>query len=249
MNLFSQITESIQLKKSDFLGITEGIVIAGTIAFLFYRSYWGMLSAIVIVPFWLHKYRFTKKSKLNAKKTVEFKELMQLVGASLQAGYSIEHAFKQSEKEMQNLFVEDYVIREGLHRLNGKIAINIPAEKAFAEFAEEIGMEEAMTLSDILGYAKRSGGDYAKHIKMASIKIEEKLSVQQEIDTLTAEKRLELNIMSVMPIGILAYISISSSEFVAPLYGNLTGVIVMTVCLLVYCCMLLLGEKIVHIEV
>lgn len=237
------------IKKSDLLGVIEGIGITSLIAFLFYRSYWAMLSSIIIIPFWLRKYRSNLASKQNAKKTVEFKEMMQLVGASLQAGYSIERAFKQSEREMGNLFSDDYVIRQSINRLNGKVAINIPAEKAFVEFADEIEMEEARTLAEILSFAKRSGGDYAKHIRGASIKIEEKLSVQQEIDTLTAEKRLELNIMSVMPIMILAYISISSPEFVEPLYGNMTGIIVMTICLCVYGLMLLLGEKIVHIEV
>lgn len=231
------------------MGIVQGLIISSVVAFLFYRSALGMLCSIGVVPFWLHRYRENRHNRLVNKKNVEFKELMQLVAASLQAGYSIERAFKQAEKEMYNLFSDDFVLKSSLHRLNGKVAVNIPVEQAFVEFAEEIDMEEAVTLADILSFAKRSGGDYGKHIRSASLKIEDKLAVELEIGTLTAEKRLELNVMTVMPLVILAYISVSSAEFIAPLYGSLTGIVVMTICLFVYAVMILLGEKIVNIQV
>ena len=208
-----------------------------------------MLIGVVIIPLWMKNSKAEADEKLCQRKQSEFKEYMMLVSNALQAGYSLERAFKQSESEMIKLFAEGSVVLRYVHELNQKIAVNIQAERAFCEFASAIDLEEATSLSQILVFAKRSGGDYGKHIRNAAMKIEEKLLVQQEIDILTTEKKLELKVMSVMPLFILGYISITSKEFIAPLYNNLAGVIVMTVCLLVYGLMIYLGKRVIKIDV
>lgn len=219
------------------------------VALLFYRSPLGFITGLLIIPFWIIQYKDSKEIKRRAKLKVEFKEYMTLIGNSLQAGYSLEKAFKQSEEELYKLFGKESVILRPIHEMNQKVGMNLQIEKAFEEFAKNIELEEAMSLSDILSFAKRSGGDYGKQIRNCAIKIEEKLAVNEEIETLTAEKQLELKVMCVMPLGILAYISLTSKEFIMPLYGNMIGVSVMTVCLLIYGAMIVLGKKIVNIDV
>jgi tight adherence protein B len=117
------------------------------------------------------------------------------------------------------------------------------------EFAKAIEIEEAISLAEVISFAKRSGGDYGKNIKQTAFKIEEAMAVKQEIETITTEKRLELKVMSFMPMGILGYISLTSSSFISPLYGNLIGIILMTICLVVYGLLIMLGRKIVQINV
>ena len=81
------------------------------------------------------------------------------------------------------------------------------------------------------------------------MKIETNLSIKQEIETITTEKRLELKVMSFMPIGILAYITITSKSFIAPLYGNMIGISLMSGCLVAYGFLIILGKKIIEIDV
>lgn len=45
----------------------------------------------------------------------------------------------------------------------------------------------------------------------------------QEIETCLSGKVMEQNIMSLVPVLILAYVKISSPEFLDGMYGNLTG--------------------------
>jgi tight adherence protein B len=54
--------------------------------------------------------------------------------------------------------------------------------------------------------------------------------------------------MSVMPIGILLYMKIGTGEFMAPLYGNMFGVILMSAMLLLYFGMLKLGVFIIQVK-
>ena len=179
----------------------------------------------------------------KARVSVEFKEYMMLIVTALQTGYSLEKALKQSEKELLRLYPKKSAIINPVHVMNQKIAMNIQVEKAFTELAESIQLEEAESL------AKRSGGDYGKNIRDTAIKIEENLAVKEEIQTITTEKRLELKVMSIMPMGILAYISLTSRGFIAPLYGNLLGVILMTICLFIYGALIVMGGKIIDIKV
>ena len=172
-----------------------------------------------------------------------------LISNGLQAGYSLEKAILFAKAELERLFEEKSVLSPYVHVMNQKIAMNVQVEKAFEEFAVAIDLDEAMSLSEIISYAKRSGGDYGKHIRNTAGKIEEKLAVRQEIDTITTAKRLELKVMCVMPLGILAYITLTSSSFVEPLYGNAIGIILMSICLIFYGLLIAVGRKIIVIKV
>lgn len=216
---------------------------------MFYKSLYGLLIMPIIVPFWMKLCAKKHEEEQMAKTAVEFKEYMMLIVTSLQAGYSLEKSLLQSEKELSRLYSKDAVIIGPVHIMNQKIAMNIQVEKAFEEFANAIGLDDAMSLAEIIAFAKRSGGNYGKNIHDTAIKIEENLAVKEEIETITTEKRLELKVMCVMPMGILAYISITSKSFIAPLYGNLLGIFVMTICLIIYGILILIGRKIITIKV
>lgn len=231
------------------LSFLQGILITIAIAFLFYKSIWGCLAGIVIIPFWKKLSEAEKENERKKKLLGEFKEYMMLIVAGLQTGYSLERALKQAEAELNHLFSRDGILTNYVHLMNQKIAMNVQLEKAFMEFAVSTGLEEAVSLADIISFAKRSGGDYGKNIRETALKIEENMAVKQEIETITTEKRLELKVMCVMPLGILAYITLTSSSFIAPLYGNVVGVVLMTCCLIAYGFLIILGRKIIDIKV
>lgn len=70
-----------------------------------------------------------------------------------------------------------------------------------------------------------------------------------EIETMLAARKYEFKVMAVIPFVMIAYMKFSFPEFMKILYGNPTGIGVMTACLAIYFGAYLLGEKIVNIEV
>ncbi len=233
----------------DLVILAQASLLTIAIAFLFYRSILGIFSGIFIIPFWTKLMNQQKAKSIHSKLLLEFKEYMLLIVAGLTAGYSLERAIKQSESELTKLYPKSSLLLPHVHVMNQKISMNVQLEKAFMEFAKSTGLEEAESLADIISFAKRSGGDYGKHIKDTAVKIQESIQVKQEIETITTEKRLELKVMSVMPMGILFYITLTSGSFIAPLYGNLLGNLIMTACLISYGLLILLGRKIIDIKV
>ena len=88
-----------------------------------------------------------------------------------------------------------------------------------------------------------------KNIRRSAQKIEEKIDLSQEIEAAIAEKQFELKAMMVMPVGILAYMKLSSPTFLEPVYHNAFGAAVMSGCIGVYLASIYLGKRIVDIKV
>jgi tight adherence protein B len=61
----------------------------------------------------------------------------------------------------------------------------------------------------------------------------DKIEIRKEIKTLTAQKRMEANILLLLPVVILLFLQVLSPDYVAALYGGLTGRIVMTAALVI----------------
>ena len=64
-----------------------------------------------------------------------------------------------------------------------------------------------------------------------------------------ASNKLEFEIMCAVPFVIILYMKMTFGDFLNVLYGNMAGVIVMTVCLCVYIAAYCIGRRIIRIEV
>lgn len=139
--------------------------------------------------------------------------------------------------------------RHALHQMNQKVKVNIAVEQAYMELAEQMDLEEACAFGEILLFAKRLGGNYGKNIQRTATKLGEKMSLQEEITTMMAQKKLEMKVMLVIPLAIIAYVRLTSADLLAVLYGNLAGGLIMSACLVVYVLMALWSRRIMDIVI
>ncbi len=219
------------------------------IGILFYDS---ILSTILISPiiYLFIKQEINKKKAIRLKQlNLEYKELILSVASSLNAGYSLENSFRNSQKDIKVIFPKGSYIEQELNIIINGIENNIPIEKMMLKFADRSGLEEAHNFAEILKIAKRSGGNLIKIIGKTAQKISEKIEVNQEIDTTIASKKLEQRIMELMPFLIVLYIRISNFDYVKGLYHNPIGIIVMTISLGLTFITNMWARKIVNIEV
>lgn len=219
------------------------------IAYLCYRS----VIAMILFPllFWvlLRKERQQKLEQRKERLSLEFKETMQAVAGALTAGYSIENALKEAQKEIHQLYGENSYMEEELAQMNAKIGLNQPLEELFMDFSNRSGVEEVESFCQVFVFAKRGGGDFAKIIKTTVDQISDKLDIKREIAIMIASRKLEQKIMQAVPVFILFYLDLTSPEFLQVLYHNSFGNFMMTICLLLYMVAILLAEKIINISV
>lgn len=236
-------------KKEAAIVILESIAISIFISKLFFDSIWGMAASPAIL---LIVWKKTIKQKLeerNKKIAMEFQTMLKNVSSSLLAGFSLENAFVEAEKELKQMYGEKSYMFSELQNINKKVGMNIPIEEPLEDLAERTGMEDIYNFIDILSFAKRAGGNFVEIIDNTINKMWAKYETSREIDVAISAKKLEQKVMSVIPVVLLAYMKLTSAEYMSVLYGNVAGVLFMTVCLLAYGGAIHLAEKILQIKV
>ena len=219
------------------------------ISWLFYRSFYGMAGIIplyILVKKYLREYLLQRQRE---QMLFQFREFLQMAVAALKAGYAMENAFIEAWQEYVQLYGNKTIIAQEFRNINHKVQLNIPLEELIDDFAQRSGIEEILSFAQVCGFAKRSGGDMMKIFYGTVDKIRQKSEVEREIETVVTAKRTEQRIMDLVPFGILFYVGFTSPDFLKPLYGNLLGVSVMTVCLISYLGAFLWAEKILKIRV
>jgi len=226
-----------------------GLGITAVLSWLFYQSWYGMALLVPVGIFCRKRYMESRKRERQRELLHQFKDGIQAVSAALLAGYSVENAWREAEKELCRLYGSEALMTKEWHQMNSQIKMNEPIEKSLLAFAARSGCEDVESFAEVFAFAKRSGGNFAKIIRTAISRIKGKIEVEQEIATVLAGKKLEGRIMNVMPLFILAYMNLTSKEFLQALYGNLFGVLVMTAALGVYAAALKLSERILDIRI
>lgn len=210
-----------------------GIQGAG-IVLLFFRSLWlcalaGLAAAIYGVA--TEKKRAEKR--WQSQISIEFREGLQGIAAALQAGYSMENALEEAQKDLALLYGERSVLVPQMQKMLYALQLNQPIEEVFYQFGQLTQVEDVMRFAQVLHIAKRTGGDLIAITKMTADRISEKMEVKREISVLIAGKQMEAQIMKMMPLAIILYFWVFSPGFLDPLY-HWEGRPVMAVLLLVY---------------
>ena len=229
--------------------LVEYLLISAGFAYLFYRSFFVMAVLWVFYPFYWKK---KKKKKIRDRQSMlcfEFKDSITYAAASLAAGYSIENSFREAYKEMKIQYGDNALMVGELRYMNSCLSLNIPLEQLLHDFANRSGLEDVRSFCEVFVFAKRSGGDFIQIIHLTALRISEKNELLKAIQTEISGKRMEQKIMNLMPLFILLYVDISFGGYLDGMYHNAFGIIVMTVCLVVYILAYFLSEKIVTIQV
>ena len=219
------------------------------LGYLFYQHLFGMLLLFPMSILYLRRKKTILIKECRWKLNLEFMDGIQALSAALEAGYSAEHALEEASHDLLHIYSEkSMIIREFNYMIN-QVHMNISIEKALDDFGRRSGVEDIRNFSEVFGTAKRTGGDMLQIIKVSRDIICDKVEVKREIVTMISAKRLEANIMRFIPVFILTYLTLSSPDFLKPLYHNLFGIFLMSIFLLLYFCAFLMIDRIVSIEV
>lgn len=229
--------------------IAEGIVIVCVAAYIFYEN---ILMAFILSPYVYLHYKQRKRERAkkdNNEFCRKFRDGIMSVSFALNVGYSIENAFIQAVEELELIYGRDSDITIKFRYIVVRLGQNENIEDIFMDFAEESKVEDIIYFAEIFRYAKRSGGDLISIIRNTTQIIQQKEEVLSEIDTIISGKRMEQRVMSIIPAAIVVYLKLTAAEFIQPLYGNVYGAVIMTVCLIVYVIADMWAKRIVNIEV
>lgn len=246
-NLYGE--EDLLTKSEKVRCTVQAAMVTILLSMFFYRSF---APALLLAPAGLGFLRMLSRRKEKEKRQRlrnEFKEAMLSVAANLRAGYAVENAFRETLREMEMLYGKEAAIYRELYKIVQGLANRISIETLMGQFAKKTKLAEIQEFADVFSIAKRSGGNLTEIIYETVGIIGEKIEVEKEIQVLTAAKRLEQNVMFIIPFAIILYVNATSAGYFDVLYTTAAGRTVMTVCLGIYGAAYLLGGKITEIQV
>lgn len=218
------------------------------VLYLFYRSFYVL---VLLIPFFIVFRKYLKKEEDRKYKDtlgLQFKDALIAISAALRAGYSIENALRESYEETKMLYGPEAPICRELIIMIRRSDLGITAEDLFSECADRSGVEDIATFAEVFRIARRSGGDMVEIIQKTAADIAAKIDTRNEISVIITSKRFEQNIMNVVPMAIIVYVSLTSGGLLDALYGNVPGVLIMTACLGLYLFAFLLSRRIMNIR-
>lgn len=227
----------------------QGVAVIVIISYLFYGN---LFYAILISPYLIRYIKSWEKQTIKKKRErfrLQFKDAIQSISAGLNAGYSVENAMNEAVNELKKVYKKDDVIIKELSYMIRQLQMNVTTETALKEFSLRMEDEDVQTFVSAFTMAKRSGGDSMEIIRNVVRQMGEKIDVEREIQTVLSGKRLELKILTAIPLGMIAYLKIGFPEFLDVLYGNEIGVVIMSICLGIYATSYEAGKRMVEIEV
>ena len=238
------------IRKFEYLkAVLQGVILIGIISYLFYEN---LFYTILLSPYLFWYIKSWEKQAIKKRKErfrVQFKEAIQSISTALNVGYSIENSIREALKDLKGIYKKEEIILRELAYIIRQLQMNITAEQALREFASRVEDEDVQIFVTVFNMAKRSGGDSLEIIRNVVRQMSEKLDVEREINTILSAKKMEFRIMTIIPLGMIAYLKISFPEFLDVLYGNVAGVIIMSVCLGIYVIAYEIGKRMVEIEV
>ena len=161
----------------------------------------------------------------------------------------MENAWREVEKELSLLYGAESQVYCEIKEMNQRVAHNVPLERLFLEFAYRTRLDDVIQFAELLEFGKRSGSNWKTLIDVTVNQIVERHEAKQEIDIMVAEKKMEQKIMSVMPLGLLAFLQFAAGDYMAVLYHNWLGVICMSVFLVGYVLAAMLSQRIMKVDV
>lgn len=226
----------------------EGMALNALISQLFYDSWLFLIPGMLLVFFYFREKKRVLARRRMRRMRQELREFLNAMIAALQTGRSIENAFVQAVRDSREYFGKDTELLLEMKRICAAVGVNEPLDKLLSEFADRSSMEELKYFAEVFAVGKRSGGNLVSIIKNTTRMLRERMEAEDEIAALTARRRLEFYIMSVIPMAMIVYLRIGAAGLITRLYGNGFGAAVMTVCLVIYGGCYLYGQKLLEAE-
>lgn len=219
------------------------IIIVGK---LFYGSF---IAGVIISPLSMLIYKERKKQIIQRKTRqleIQFKDMLISVSDALKVGYSFENAIRECYRDMCSIYGVDSVICGEIKIMISQIKLNIRIQEVVDNFAKRVDLKNAKLFSQIFQVAKSTGGNMTEIIKSVTDDIVLKETTRDEITASVTEKRMEQRIMSVIPIFIILYITVTTPGFLDVMYASVLGKLIMTGCIAAYVMAYLWGERIIQ---
>lgn len=237
-------------KREKAANIAVASILLFAIGYVFYHNYIVSAIMMLLAVKWPSIRRRQIIEKRKNQLLLQFKDMMYALASALSVGKSVESGLRDALLDLQVMYPDPdtYILREIEYILRG-IGMNITTEEMFRQFADRAHLEDVENFVDIFVTCKRTGGDLMEVMRTTSNVIGEKIEVKQEIETAISGKKYEFQFMMAMPVIMVLFLTLTSGDYMAPVFSDVRGNIAMTVAIIIFGVSYLVGSRIMKISV
>jgi len=230
MNVDYGTYELSNKERRNFFAI--GYISAFSLCLLFYNSILLSLLCGFLVLFAFEKYSGYKAEKRRAFLLIQFKDMLYSLSASVATGRNMAKALAEAFENLKLMYKDETPLMGELRYMVKSISENRDnEEKLLIDFAGRSCLEDIRNFVDVYLACRETGGDMEKVIESTSEVIMDKMSIEREIKTLTAQKQFEGKIISIMPVLVILLLNVFSPDYLEVMYLTIQGRLIMTLAL------------------
>jgi tight adherence protein B len=206
------------------------------------RFYIGILFSVIgwfIPRLWLSSSQKRKRRQFNN----QLSDALLVLANSLRAGFSLLQAMEMVSQEMPNPISGEFHL--ALHEMTYGTA----TDTALIHLSERVGSDVLDLLITAMLIQRQVGGNMAEVLTNIHSTIQERLRIQQEIKTLTAQGRMSGYIIGALPFGIAALLSVLNPNYLMVLFKNPLGLAMLGGSIISQLIGFIIIKKIITIEV
>jgi len=209
----------LKLKPSEFLAIWIGAIfglpflfIVASLALPALRSplalIVGAFLGFLLPRFWLNRRKAGRLGAFNK----QLPDTITLLANGLRAGSSflqaVELVVRESRPPMSTEFSR--VIRE--------VNLGLPFEQAMENMVRRVRSDDLELMATAINIQHTVGGNLAEILDSIAYTIRERIRIQGEIRTLTAQQRLSGYVVGFLPIGLAGFLFVAAPHFMDPMF-------------------------------
>lgn len=233
--------------KETILGAGAGVVLGAIVIQIFFGI---PVFTVILIPVYMIigavVYRKILLNKRKAKLIVQFRDMLESISASLGSGRNVTDAFNGALDEMRSQYGTNAVIVDELKIISEGLGNNVNIEVLLQDFADRSYDENIHNFADVFSVANRRGGNIRQIIYETKNVINDKIMVEQDIQTIISGKKNELNIMMIMP---LIVVNMTKSMMGNTSSDMITGFVVKIIAFMMFVIAYIIGVKMMKIEV
>lgn len=209
----------LKLKTSEFLAIWAGCIVGLPVLFLLLSPFLPTLGNPLVMliggvlgfflpRFWLNRRKAGRLKAFNS----HLADTITLIANALRAGSSFLQAVEMVVRETQPPISTEFgrVIRE--------VNLGLPFQEALDNMVRRVRSDDLELMATAIGIQHQVGGNLAEILDSIAFTIRERVRIQGEIRTLTAQQRMSGYVVGFLPIGLVGVLFLIAPHFMDPMF-------------------------------
>jgi tight adherence protein B len=234
---------SVKLTVAEYLILNFiSIVVLGGIAFLIFRNFLtitGFVAGFFLPKIVLNVLKARRLRKFND----QLADTINLLVNGIRSGYSMPQAMETVANDMPEPVSEEF------RRVGIEIGLGVPLQDALDNMLRRVNSADLDLMITAIKVQHEVGGNLAEILDTISHTIRERVRIQGEIKTLTAQGEITGYVLSGLPFAITGILFLLNREYMGRMFTTTCGWIMSGVAMTIIVLGFFVMRKIVQIEV